>query len=87
MSQIVTLSNNGWEIGSHGHSHRAYNRMENFEINQDLQISKRILEDITCKEVDSFCPPFGIIPKECIADIIKTGYKNLFVQMLILNKK
>jgi len=87
VEQILTLSNYGWEIGSHGHLHRAYNRMKAFEIKQDLEISKRILEDLTGKEIYSFCPPFGILTNDSLGIIIRTGYKNLFMQMPYRKKK
>lgn len=81
ISQILQLSNYGWEIGSHGHMHRAYNWMKTIEVIQDLDVSKKILEDITGKKINSFCPPFGILTNESIENIINIGYKNLFVQM------
>ena len=87
MTQILTLSNYGWEIGSHGHLHRAYNRMKASEIKQDLEISKRILEDLTGNEIYSFCPPFGILTNDCLGIIIRAGYKNLFIQKPYRNKK
>ena len=45
-SQLLTLSENGWEIGSHSHLHRSFKWMSNDEIKDDVVTSKRIIEKI-----------------------------------------
>ena len=48
-SQLLTLSEHGWEIGSHSHLHRSFKWMSNDEIKDEVVTSKRIIENITGK--------------------------------------
>ena len=53
-SQLLTLSEKGWEIGSHSHLHRSFKWMSNDGIKNDVVTSKRIIGNIIVKEVTSF---------------------------------
>ncbi len=85
-SQLLTLSENGWEIGSHSHLHRSFKWMSNDEIKNDVVTSKRIIENITGKEVTSFCLPFGDYTRKAIEIIEEAGFINLFMQLPLLKK-
>jgi len=80
-TQILTLSDNGWEFGSHGHLHRSFNILSNNEIKKELLASKHIIQAITGKEVVSICPPFGILTPNAIEIIEEIGFINLFIQL------
>ena len=85
--QILSLSNNGWEIGSHGHLHQSFKWLKNHEIEYDVKISKEFIEGITGKEVISFCLPFGDLTKKALKIIEAAGFMKLFIQLPILTKK
>jgi len=85
-SKLLTLSEHGWEIGSHSHSHRSFKWMSNDEIKDDVATSKRIIENITGKEVTSFCLPFGDYTRKAIEIIEEAGFNNLFMQVPLLKK-
>ena len=72
-SQLLTLSEHGWEIGSHSHLHRSFKWMSNDEIKDEVVTSKRIIENITGKEVISFCLPFGDYTRKAIEIIEEAG--------------
>ena len=86
IDQILSLSGNGWEIGSHSHLHRSFKWMSNDEIKNDVVTSKRIIENITGKEVTSFCLPFGDYTRKAIEIIEEAGFINLFMQLPLLKK-
>jgi len=85
--QILSLSNNGWEIGSHGHSHKSFKWLKSNEIEEDVKISKDFIETITGKEAISFCLPFGDLTKKALKIIEAAGFMKLFIQLPILNRK
>ena len=85
-SKLLTLSEHGWEIGSHSHLHRSFKWMSNDEIKNDVVTSKRIIENITGKEVNSFCLPFGDYTRKAIEIIEEAGFINLFMQLPLLKK-
>ena len=85
-TQLLTLSENGWEIGSHSHLHRSFKWMSNDEIKDDVVTSKRIIENITGKAVTSFCLPFGDYTIKAIEIIEEAGFINLFMQLPLLKK-
>ena len=43
IDQILSLSDNGWEIGSHGHLHKSFKWLKIDEIKKDVEISKRFI--------------------------------------------
>jgi len=80
-TQIFTLSDNGWEFGSHGHLHRPFNILSNNQINKELLTSKHIIQEITGKKVLSICPPFGVLTANAIEIMEDIGFTNLFIQL------
>ena len=86
IAQIRKLSDSGWEIGSHGHWHRAFSKLTHEERIQDLNKSKIILEDIVGKSIYSFCPPFGDLPENCWKNITDAGYRKIYLQMPLKRK-
>ena len=55
---LRTLQNNGWEIGSHGVTHRSLLRLNETEIEKELSESKNILESIF-GTIKSYAYPYG----------------------------
>ena len=53
------MSNNGWEIGSHGYDHYPFSGMKKSEIINNLVSSKKRIEDIIGKKIKSFSIPFN----------------------------
>ncbi len=78
-AQLIELSKNGWEIGSHGHLHISSSKMTMSELIRDLQVSKELLEDLLNKEVSSYTPPFGKIHPQLFPALIQTGYKTVYL--------
>ena len=87
IDQILSLSENGWEIGSHGHLHKSFKWLKIDEIKEDVKISKGFIEDITGKEATSFCLPFGDLTKKAFKLIEEAGFMKLFMQLPLLNRK
>ena len=55
----ITLPRLGFEIGSHGVSHKLLSRLNKLEQKKELLNSKLFLEDLLKKKVESFCYPYG----------------------------
>lgn len=58
-SQLMEMSQNGMEIGSHSFSHPFLDEMTEEEIFIELETSKQVLSDAIGAEVTSFAPPGG----------------------------
>ena len=86
IDQILSLSDNGWEIGSHGHLHKSFKWLKNDEIKEDVKISKGLIENITGNETISFCLPFGDYTRKAIEIIEEAGFIYLFMQLPLLKK-
>ena len=80
LAQIKLLSDNGWEIGSHGLTHRPFTLLSNQKLKSELVESKAILEDVISKEIDSITPPFSRIDDRVKELILEAGYKRIYHQ-------
>lgn len=69
------------EIGSHGFSHKNFVEMSVEQRRRELEESKKILEDICGKEVNSISFPFGGCDDDLIELAKETGYRYLFSTM------
>lgn len=78
-SQLREVQSKGWEIGSHGRSHRRLITLSKDEIWDELTISKQEIEDRIGAEVTSFCPPFNVWNKELLSMIEDAGYTSLSI--------
>ena len=58
-SQIETLSSSGMTIGAHTHTHPMLTKLTEKEVENEIVISKNILEKITKRNIDTFAFPFG----------------------------
>jgi peptidoglycan/xylan/chitin deacetylase (PgdA/CDA1 family) len=78
---VQRMSDIGFEIGSHGFTHKPFNMLTNSEMLWELTESKRILEKLIRKEVRYFAWPLGKLPDcENKAGSIAqhAGYQNSF---------
>lgn len=62
MSDIISLSKAGWEIASHGQTHRNLLKLNDIEVDEELSLSKRLLEDIVGETI-SYSYPYGAFNK------------------------
>jgi peptidoglycan/xylan/chitin deacetylase (PgdA/CDA1 family) len=65
-------------IGSHGINHRRLTEMKDDEAREELTESKRLLENITGKEVKGHSFPFGAYNDSHITMARKAGYDHVF---------
>ena len=77
-SEILTMEKNGISFGSHGHSHQDLTGMPQAQARQELEVSKKILEEKLQKPVTSISYPYSK-SNEYIENItLECGYKTLF---------
>ena len=76
-SQIYTLAENCWEIGSHGLNHINMERLSQIELENNLYESKQQIEKIINKKCCSFCYPYGLF-KPYIKSVVKKYYEVAF---------
>jgi peptidoglycan/xylan/chitin deacetylase (PgdA/CDA1 family) len=72
--QIREISEWGFEIGSHSHSHRDLKSMNSNEIKFELDYSKKLLEDKLGKEINYFSYPFGRFDSRTSKQCREAGY-------------
>ena len=65
----------GMSIQSHGHRHRYLDDLTPFEVEQELQRSKALLEDRLGIRVDLFAPPGGRMPASFDRTAVRLGYR------------
>lgn len=74
-TEIRTLIEEGWEIGSHGISHQALRNVEQSELNYEIGQSKAILEDKFNCDINFFSSPFGKVTEDILNTVKNYGYK------------
>lgn len=77
-SQLVEMSNNGMEIGSHSFSHPFLDELGEKEVFLELNQSKRKLSESIGKDVTSFAPPGGWYNDLVIKIAKNVGYTSFF---------
>lgn len=73
-SNLNNLISEGWEIGSHGKTHRALQGMTRTEIVYELSQSKQLLQEKFNQPVNFFAMPFGNVNTLIRELALKTGY-------------
>ena len=68
-------------ISSHTHKHSILNKISESEIEIELETSKKLLEDILNKQINSLCFPEGKFNKKVIEIAKKMGYSNLYASI------
>lgn len=78
-NQIIELEKSGWEIGSHGLSHRDLTRLDKSALKNELTLSKRLLERRLKKQISSVSYPFGNTNQMVCKESRDVGYKHGYV--------
>ncbi|APF19233.1 polysaccharide deacetylase [Caldithrix abyssi DSM 13497] len=73
--ELKFLADSGFEIGSHGASHRSFKAMPLRQCEDELKRSKIILEQIAQKPVVSISYPFGQFNRQILALSRNAGYR------------
>jgi hypothetical protein len=68
-------------ISSHTHKHSILNKISESEIEIELETSKKLLENILNKQINSLCFPEGKFNKKVIEIAKKMGYSNLYASI------
>lgn len=77
--ELRELSDRGWEIGSHGSTHKRMIHMSRKMIQKELRDSKKELENRLGREIVTFCPPFNAWNSELVYEIEQAGYSNIAI--------
>lgn len=72
--EIKEMLQNGFEIGSHSKNHKFLPLMNAKEIEEELNVSKKILENNFNVKIKSFCYPFGGYNKRVVSITDKCGF-------------
>lgn len=75
---IKRLADLGVEFGSHGHSHQALTKLSDEQLGDELVRSRKILEDITGRQVRLLSYPFGRCDKRVMTAARSAGYEHAF---------
>ncbi|MCS7012998.1 MAG: polysaccharide deacetylase family protein [Chloroherpetonaceae bacterium] len=76
LSELRALSVAGWEIGSHGVSHRALTTLSLAALRRELLCSKQYLEDALGKPVKRISFPFGLFDRRTVEMCQEVGYES-----------
>ncbi|MFN3813154.1 MAG: polysaccharide deacetylase family protein [Aquificaceae bacterium] len=77
-SHIKELLTMGMEIGSHTVSHPYLSKLSLGEAKEEIESSKKILEDKLGVEIKSFCYPYGDYNERVRDMVMEAGYKMAF---------
>lgn len=65
---------NGMLIGSHSHNHNDLTKLNKSDLENDIDFSKKKLEDKFGIEIENFCYPFGKVNK-LVYEVVKNKFK------------
>lgn len=74
--QVKIMADNNMEIGSHSMSHADMTTINSHQLKFELEESKKVLETITGKKIETFCYPAGRYSTSVIEELINHGYKS-----------
>ncbi|PIS05107.1 MAG: hypothetical protein COT81_02985 [Candidatus Buchananbacteria bacterium CG10_big_fil_rev_8_21_14_0_10_42_9] len=72
--QLKEMADAGMEIGSHGHYHLYFDRINEGELAKELSGSKEILEKQLGKQVYAVAYPFGTFDEKVVESLKEAGY-------------
>jgi len=75
--EITKLIQAGWEIGSHGVSHRSLKGLTKRELESEIGGSKKYLEEKFNIKVSFFASPFGKINSTILETALNKGYRGV----------
>jgi peptidoglycan/xylan/chitin deacetylase (PgdA/CDA1 family) len=73
--RVRQLRSEGVDFGSHSASHAKLAQLEAPAIQQEVQRSKAILEDVIGEPVEHFCYPFGSHDRRAVDAVAEAGYR------------
>lgn len=71
---LQTLRQAGWEIGSHGMTHRSLEDLSAEDLAKEVVSSKAVIEAALGEPIASFAYPFGIVTGESLLAVVRAGY-------------
>jgi peptidoglycan/xylan/chitin deacetylase (PgdA/CDA1 family) len=75
--QVAALADlPGVEVGAHAVRHRRLDELDDVELDDEVQGSKRRLEQVTSRPVESFSYPHGAYDQRVRAAVIRAGYRS-----------
>jgi peptidoglycan/xylan/chitin deacetylase (PgdA/CDA1 family) len=77
-TDILEMSENGFEFGSHSMNHRLFNSIPPEEIEQEVMQSKNYIEDLLQTSCDTFAYPAGFFTPESMSLVANAGYAGAF---------
>lgn len=72
--EIKSLTNK-FEIGSHSHSHPNLKKLSASELEDDINKSTRLIEEMISRKPNTFAYPFGLFNHETIETLKRNSYK------------
>jgi len=72
--EIRELAELGWEVGSHGVSHRSFLLLDDAELKREMHDSKAIIEDKLGRPCDYLSLPYGHADKRIVNAAAAAGY-------------
>jgi peptidoglycan/xylan/chitin deacetylase (PgdA/CDA1 family) len=73
-SQVRTAAAAGIEIGSHGLRHVSLSQTTGLALSRELELSRRILQDITSSAISGLCYPYGHSCRRVVNATQAAGY-------------
>lgn len=73
-NQLQELEQEGWEIGAHGTTHRAFPHLAPAQLTREMQESRRILEPLCRDPLITLAYPFGLHSPRVRAAAQKAGF-------------
>ncbi len=74
VDHLKTLTDHGFEIGSHGKRHRFLPAISDRDLEEELKSSKIEIESITGQKIISFCYPYGITTDKIQKRVEQSSY-------------
>lgn len=84
-NELKKLAEDGFEIGSHGLSHKNLLSLKKEEIHAEISLSKRILEEKLRKSVQILAFPYGNYNKTCLQIAKENGYQHALTTKARIN--
>ncbi|MDI6740460.1 MAG: polysaccharide deacetylase family protein [Candidatus Edwardsbacteria bacterium] len=84
-SQVAELRRRGFSIQSHGLNHVDLVRAGDRTVDEELRVSKSMIEDITGHQVEHFSAPFGAVDQRLVQAARAAGYRALWTSAFGVN--
>jgi peptidoglycan/xylan/chitin deacetylase (PgdA/CDA1 family) len=75
---IQTLVDAGMEIGTHGMYHRDWRKLKDGDLSVEISDSKKILEEITGREIRKVSCPYGSYDRRVLHYLRKTNFQKVY---------